>query len=416
MAYKNKLLNFINDTVGNMAIMMALMLPVLLVGIGAAVTISDATNKKANLQMHADAMSLAMAKINNVDSKRKAEEYYDNYIATQLDEDAKCTQELDDNPSRATIKCSGEVTSLFAALMQKKMVPYTVKSTALVNTKNTFEVSFVFDVSLSMEGAELAELQSSLKMVTESALFDDKDSRLSLLPFANTVRLGPEFESFVAPGYGYTAAGGVYNGCFDRIATDPSVDLKTDPKFPLVRNSLSSGRVVCPHQTMTALFHKEATDWDVIDMTRQLDTSFGTGMSDGLVWAFRSLDPSLRGVLSSSSSYPLNSFDQSSKHIIMMTDGEPYDRPWTGGVGGGQETKDASLQRFKEVCDALPFADKDINFHLINYNNKSLTSTQLSVFENCVAGEGKFYNIEAGGLEEVLGKLTEHVSGLRLTQ
>ena len=99
-----------------------------------------------------------------------------------------------------------------------------------------------------------------------------------------------------------------------------------------------------------------------------------------------------------------------------MTDGEPYDRPWTGGVGGGQETKDASLQRFKEVCDALPFADKDINVHLSNYNNKSLTSTQLSVFENCVAGEGKFYNIEAGGLEEVLGKLTEHVSGLRLTQ
>ena len=415
MPYKNKLLNFINDTAGNVAMMTALMLPVLLVGIGAAVTISDATSKKAKLQMHADAMSLAMAKINNFESKRKAEEYYDNYIANQLDEDATCTQKLDDNPSRATIKCSGEVTSLFAGLMQKKVVPYTVESKALVSTKSTFEVSFVFDVSLSMEGAELAELQSGLKLVTESALFDDKDSRLSLLPFANTVRLGPEFESFVEPVNGYTAAGGVYNGCFDRIATDPSVDLTTDPKFPLVRNSLNSGKVVCPHQSMTALFHKEATDWDVIDMTKQLDTSFGTGMSDGLVWAFRSLDPSLRGVLSSSSSYPLNSFDQSSKHIFMLTDGEPYDRPWTG-PGGGQATRDASLLRFEEVCNALPFAAKDIHFHLINYNNKSLSPAQLSVFENCVAGDGKFYSIDAGGLEEVLSKITEHVSGLRLTQ
>ena len=99
----------------------------------------------------------------------------------------------------------------------------------------------------------------------------------------------------------------------------------------------------------------------------------------------------------------------------MLTDGEPYDRPWTG-PGGGQKTRDASLQRFQEVCNALPFASKDINFHLINYNNKSLTSTQLSVFENCVAGEGKFYSIDAGGLEEVLSKITEHVSGLRLTQ
>ena len=189
MPYKNKLLNFINDTAGNMVIMTALISPVLLVGIGAAVTILDTTNKKAKLQMHADAMSLAMAKINNVESKRKAEEYYDNYIATQLDEDATCTQELDDNPSRATINCSGEVTSLFAGLMKTKMVPYTVESTASVSTKSTFEVSFVFDVSLSMEGAELAELQSGLKMVTQSALFHDKDSRLNLLPFANTCLL-----------------------------------------------------------------------------------------------------------------------------------------------------------------------------------------------------------------------------------
>ena len=98
-----------------------------------------------------------------------------------------------------------------------------------------------------------------------------------------------------------------------------------------------------------------------------------------------------------------------------MTDGEPYDRPWTGG-GGGQKTKDDSLQRFKEVCDALPFAAKDINFHLINYNNRSLTSTQLSVFENCVAGDGKFYNIDAGGLEEILGTIIANVSDLRLTQ
>ena len=49
MPYKNKLLNFINDTAGNMAIMTAVMLPVLLVGIGAAVTISDATTKKSKL-------------------------------------------------------------------------------------------------------------------------------------------------------------------------------------------------------------------------------------------------------------------------------------------------------------------------------------------------------------------------------
>jgi len=64
----------------------------------------------------------------------------------------------------------------------------------------------------------------------------------------------------------------------------------------------------------------------------------------------------------------------------------------------------------------LPFEEKGISFHLINYNNNTLSREHIDVFESCVSGEGVFYNVEAGGLETVLNQITENVSGLRLSQ
>ena len=70
-------------------------------------------------------------------------------------------------------------------------------------------------------------------------------------------------------------------------------------------------------------------------------------MSDALVWGFRSLDPALRGIMSSEQQYPL-AIGQSSKNIIMMTDGRPYDRPWTGPAGG--DVNPAKIIRPVEGC------------------------------------------------------------------
>lgn len=414
MTLKNKLLSFINDRSGNVAILAAMTTPVLLMAIGAALTLSDATSKKSKLQIHADVMSLSMAKLNNEESKDAAEYYYDDYIETQLDEVAKCTNKIENSPSTATINCSGEASTFLAEFIQKKSVPYSVTSKAIVNSATSFEISFVFDVSDSMRGEEIAELKAGLSLIADSSLFTDKESRISLLPFANTVRLGPEFEGFVTPVTGYAPSGGIYNGCFDRNATDPNVDLKANPTFPLVKSLLNSGKIVCPNEPMTAIFHKKASDWDVKDLISNIEVSFGTGMSDGLVWAFRSLDPNLRGVLSSDSTYPKDSNAESSKHIIMMTDGRPYDRPWTG--PSNDTIRAISLARLKDVCEALPFDSKGINFHLINYNNKSLTQEYLDVFKNCVAGVGKFHDVGAGDFEDVLREITEQVAGLRLTE
>ncbi len=414
MDVKTKLSQFFSNSSGNIAIISAVSVPVLLMVVGVAVSVSDAHNRKSTLQSHADNMSLTMAKKKSELEGQNVAAYFNLYMSKELRASETCTFEIESNPAQAMVNCSGDMPSFLSGVLDMKTVPYSVTSTAIMDTENIYEVAFVFDVSDSMRGDEIEDLKKSLLTISESALFDAQDSRLSLIPFANTVRLGDDFQRLVTPGSGFDDAGGVYNGCFDRDATNPNVDLRSNPRFSLVVNTISSGRVVCPHEEMTAVFHEEADDWVVKDVINNIETSFGTGLSDALVWGFRSLDPNLRGLMSPSLKYPLAS-NRSSKHIIMMTDGRPYDRPWSG-PGGGAVTQRLSLERFEDVCSKLPFESKDISFHLINYNNRKLTNEHIEVFKGCVRGEGEFHDVQSGNLTSVISGIAGKISALRLSQ
>lgn len=415
MNFRMKISRLLSETSGNVAVMGAIAAPIALMGIGAAVSMADLSSHKSNLQNHADNMSLAIAKLESASKGREASSYFERYTSSHLKDDEKCEYKTNFSPFETTVSCSGEIPSFMAGVLNKKTLPYHVVASAAMEAANIVEVAFVFDISESMVGQELKELEDSLKVMTASALFQAEKSRLSYIPFANTVRLDDELEDFVTPGTGFAKTGGVYNGCFDRQATDPDVDLTSNPSFPLVNAALSNGRVVCPDKKMTAVFHKKANDREIQDMQGELEIAFGTAMSDGLVWGFRSLDPDLRGILSSESQYPLDSSSFSTKHVIMMTDGRPYDRPYSG-PGGGAVTQKISLDRFKSVCKKLPFEEKRINFHLINYNNKKLSSEHLDVFKGCVSGVGQFHDVKVGELTDIVELITGQLSDLRLTR
>ena len=412
---KMKFKKYLSDTSGNIAIMSAFATPVMLILIGVAVTFTQADNKKITLQGHADLMSLAIAKLEAVNDTRGAEQYFAEYTTSQLPANESCEYQVRQNPVTAVVTCLGSLDSFMAGFLTKKMIDYSVASTATTSVAKPHEVSFVFDVSDSMVGLEIFDLQESLKSLSESDLFEADDSRISFIPFANTVRLDDRIESFVSPGTGYARSGGVYNGCFDREMTDPSVNLKTNPDFPLVNSALPNGRVVCPHERMTAVFQKRTDDWGIQDLiTNDLELSFGTGLTDALVWGFRSLDPDMRGILSSDTRYPLPTSNNSSKHLILMTDGRPYDRPWTG-PGGGAVTQALSLARFEAACEALDFEAKNINFHFINYSNQNISNQHREIYENCVSGEGQFHNVAAGNLEEIINQIATEASPLRIS-
>lgn len=75
---KTLLSKYISETSGNIAVMTAVTLPVLLIGIGVAVTFADADERKVTLQNHADVMSLAIAKIQASEDKKPQDYIFKN--------------------------------------------------------------------------------------------------------------------------------------------------------------------------------------------------------------------------------------------------------------------------------------------------------------------------------------------------
>ena len=414
---KNSLLSrYTGDTSGNITIMSVAVFPVMLALIGTAISIVDVQNRQSKLQNHTDSMSLMMAKLKKDFTGVEARGAYLVYINSDLREGESCDFKLRKRrggATTATLNCNGQVDTFLPEFTGLGSLTYSTSATA-TNSSDIYEIAFVFDISDSMAGDEMEELRVTLDEFNKSVLFDHSDSRVSLIPFANTVRLGDRFEQFVDPATGYDVTNGAYTGCFDREATDPTINIKTTSGYPLVNYAIASGREVCPNEDMTAIFHKTTSDWEVKDLPGNIDLAFGTGLSDGLVWGFRSLDPDLRGLLSDDSRYPLQNNINTSKHVIMMTDGRPYDRPYVG-PGGGDVTKQRSLERFKTVCSQLEFDQKEISFHLINFNNKNLPDETLEIYKNCVKGEGQYYEAKSGELSDIIDLIASKVSTLRIS-
>lgn len=417
MRKKSQISRYADHTSGNIAIMTAIMFPVLLSFIGIAISFADVNNRHTQLQNHSDNMSLMMAKLKSDYTGVEARGAFLEYTLNELREEESCDFTMRKQNSigvtTATVECTGEVSTFLPDFLSLGSLSYETVSTSTIST-SVYEIAFVFDISDSMVGDEMEELRTTLNDLTDSPLFEHEDSRLSLIPFANTVRLDDRFKQYVDPQYGYAETNGVYTGCFDREATDPTINIKTTSGYPLVNVAIASGREVCPNEDMTAIFHKSADDWEVKHLSSNIDLAFGTGMSDGLVWGYRSLDHNLKGLLGNDSKYPLANTPKTSKHVIMMTDGRPYDRPYHG-PGGGSVTQQISLDRFEVVCSQLEFDKNGISFHLINFNNNKLTNEQVNIYKTCVKGEGQYYEAESGELSNIVSQIVKEVASLRLS-
>ena len=392
-----------------MAIMLALFSAILISAAGAAVTFSDLTNKQSNLQAHADAISLATANYlsEGRGAKSKAKEYTRQYNATELQTGENCKVKLDIETATSIATCKGRLKNAFSGFIGKKRLVYTAESTATMAVPKANEISFVFDISESMNGQEIRDLRRGLRALVNSNAFTHPDSKLSLIPFAATVRLSDRFQNKVANPSGYAASGGVYNGCFEPKATDLNTDFRTVSNLNLLPSTgINVNRKYCPPLEMSPLYHVEPKSHDVRRLIQNISTSWGTGSSDALMWGYRSLDPAMRGVLSDNPLYPLDK-TKSTKHLIFMTDGKPS-------PGRTTMTKQQARERFDEFCKNIPFQYYDIHVHMINYNS-NLSGVGIQRLKNCVKGSGKYYEADVGDLPSIINEISGRAEQLRIS-
>lgn len=404
-----KLRTYLTNESGQMAIMFALGSTMLFAGVGAAISMSDLHTQRSNLQSHADIISLASAKMltEGRKGKLKAKQYLNEYNSSELQSHETCKAKLSVTTVTSTINCEGNMKNLFASFVGKDSLKYSVTSTATMAVPKANEISSVFDISESMHGREIKDLKDGLRALINSDAFTHQESRLSLIPFAATVRLSDSFQSKVASPSGFAASGGIYNGCFEPRATDLNTDFKTASNFILLPSTgINVNRRYCPPAEMTPIYHTNPKTSEVRQLIRNIDTTWGTGSSDALMWGYRSLTPDMRGVLSDNHNYPLSS-SESIKHLIFMTDGKPS-------PGRTNMTKQEARERFDEFCEKIPFEANNIHVHMINYNS-NLSGVGIQRLKNCVSGSGKYYEVNVGELPSILNDISGQAEELRIS-
>lgn len=401
---------YLKNESGQMAIMFALGSAVLLTLVGSAVSMADLVNKKSELQSHADILSLATAKllVHDKNGESRANAYLETYSSTELEDRESCEISTSFDPMSSTATCRGTADGFLTLFLGEDILNYSVISTSVLGLPKANEISFVFDISQSMHGQEIADLRNGLRTLIDSNAFDNPQSRVSLIPFAATVRLDQSFQNKIDASSGYLPTDGEYNGCFELEATDINVDFNARNDFTLQPTYNENGKKrFCQSEDMTALFHYRPDHFDIRDLIKNIDTTWGTGSSSALMWGYRSLVPDMAGVLSTAQDYPLSS-SESSKHLIFMSDGKPS-------AGKNVVTPHDPKKRFDDYCAQIPFNQQNIHVHMINYNG-NLGSVGVQRMKNCVKGDGKYYEVDVGDLPEVIKQITGQTEELRITR
>lgn len=191
---------FLNNQRGNVAIIVALALPVVIAVGGGAVDFHRASLARAQAQDALDLAALSAASSKTVAPKeleRMALDYLDGNIAGQLMNPDPKVDVIDPEVSGFRMTLTGSVNSLFLGLVGIPTLPINVETVVERGTEDTIEVVLVLDNTWSMSdpaGGGVAKIDAlrSASNVLVNALLAKPDSqvKIGVVPYADYVNVG----------------------------------------------------------------------------------------------------------------------------------------------------------------------------------------------------------------------------------
>jgi len=408
---------FIRETEGNIAVMFAVMVSVLLLGIAGAVDFSSLFNEKQKAQNVVDSATLAATKaifINDA-SPEKAQKLVDEILADHVASfNLSCNSiNIDRNKAIVDIECDGQYELTFGGIFGKSQLGYKVASAAASQKQLKYEVSFVFDISSSMQkSGDIPTLEQALDIFVSNRMFKPANDNnvFSLIPFGGSVAFDTSFDRWLAPGQ-------VFEGCFTPATTDVSHSFSgANVEQAGIRSYAPMGDPFCPEFTMASQFF--VNDKSQVDaMISNIQPSHGTSTSEGLMWGYRSLLPSLQGKFDTSKAdFPRDFTPQNKKLLVLMTDGQPWDtNNSTSPVG-----RDNSLGRidsknhFAATCAFIKAQDQDIDIYTIGFGEAANPANGVAnLLSDCVTGGGAYYSADRDSLSSVITTILQLPTDLR---
>jgi Flp pilus assembly protein TadG len=194
--------SFITSERGNVAMMFAVMLPVLLTFVGAAVDYSRAVNARSAMQAAVDATALMISKEANslspTDLTTKAKSYFTAlYSHPEVTGVSFAAVYSTNAGSGASVKldAGGHMQTDFMKLAGYPSVPLSVSSTTKWGNIR-YRVALALDNTGSMASAsKMSELKKAAKKLIDdfySMASTNEDVYISIVPFARDVNIGPE--------------------------------------------------------------------------------------------------------------------------------------------------------------------------------------------------------------------------------
>lgn len=398
--------SFARDRRGGVFILFGVMVIPLLAMVGLALDSSRAYLTKARLSQAVDAAALAGGRsfhedYRDADVRRYFEVNFPSNFMTADLEPLSIT--FDDEEGTVTVAASASVPTTFMRLLNIDQVP--VSASAVVNgLTRGLELALVLDVTGSMcdPCSKLDSLKTAVGNLLQ-ILYGDRetvdDLWVAVVPFAARVNFKPHedwMETLPSP----------WNGCGDprsgSLATNDAPP--SSGKWRRFKGRHGNIYYGCPSVRVLPLTAEKSTIEGVIE---DLEAGGSTRTDIGMVWGWRVISPSWRG-LWGNSELPLDyDTENMDKAVIIMTDGEN-----TPHLTGDSESVSQTNNQLAQECTAMKA--EGIIIYTITF---MMPSSLDDLYRNCASDPSYFYKSPTEkDLEQAFRTIGAQLSQLRLAQ
>lgn len=324
---------------GNVTVFSVFMLVLILVITGASVDIMRFEATRAKLQGTLDRAVLAAA---DLDQEQDPTTVVNDYMAKAGLADVLADVSVDQGMNYRTVTASGSSVMDMIFLHMSGIDTLTVPGLSVAEEKiSDVEISVVLDISGSMGGSRIENMQTAAKEFVDTVVQEASDSGLttvSLIPYNATVNLGSTLANYwtLSNLHNYSNCGTFPATAFNTVEIDPDVEIERLAHFDLYSTDQSSSSISNPwcktgDQGAMMVHSSDATALKAhID---SLTAGGNTAIDLGMKWGVALLDPSSNpavvamaadGVVENNAADRPTSYDdpEAIKFVVVMTDGE----------------------------------------------------------------------------------------------
>jgi len=382
------------DRRGNVGMMFAALLFVMIGGLAIAVDLSSAYSARERLQDTTDAIALLAAR-DGIEDPVELEAAVQAYLIQAFPNAAGDNIQvvnISRTGDRVDIETTNSINTVFAPIFGQNKLGVSAKSSS-VFAQQSLDVALVLDTTGSMRGNKLASLKvSATRLMDTFEALDNDELRVSIVPFGQYVNVGTNQRN--QPWVEVERGNRTNRLCMGsrQQPFNTQVEFGREP-IPAITDA-SCGAAVQPL----------TNDFRALKRTiNGLVARGATYAPSGVLWGWRTLDA--RAPFQEAAS---NTRGQ--KVLVLMTDGAN-----TRSVDGAQHTgrnRAAADNLTRDLCERVK--GSDITVYTIAYEVRDNNTRNL--LRNCASTANNFFNAQnANDLDEAFTNISSTLNELRIT-